>query len=322
LAGAPPPRMGAYFWRRGLRILPAYWVALTISVFLLDVPAVIPPAKDLVLYYGLVHLYSVDHVFGPILSSYTLVTEIAFYVFLPVYAFVVASRRDSTERQVRRDAIGLAALFTGGLAYRVVLAVAEPSAQRDFQLSNILPGWIDVFAVGMGLALVSAWYAHKRAAAPARLDHPLAPAVSWALCALSLVLVSVLIGRPSGNIEFSAGDKFAIHYLYLAVAFFLVLPAVFGPQDRGVIRGFLRNPVVQWLGLISYGLYLWNEPLIAKYLEWTDDPIFNTSFVKMMAAVTAMTVVASAISYFVVERPVLALKGRVPDRPPQAEERP
>jgi len=316
LAGAPPPRLVAYLWRRGLRILPAYWVALTISVFLLNVPEHVPPAEDLVLYYGLVHLYSVDHVLGPILSSYTLVTEIAFYLFLPVYALVIASRRDRPERQVRRDAIGLGALFLAGVIYRVALSVAEPSAQRDFQLSSLLPGWIDVFAVGMALAVVSAWCAHRRTSAPAGLDRSWAPAVSWGLCALAFGLVSLLIGRPPMDepVEFSAGDKFAIHYLYLAVAVFLVLPAIFGPQDRGLIRGLLRNPVVQWLGLISYGLYLWNEPLIDKYFHWTDEPLFNTSFATMMVAVTAMTVAVAAASYYVVERPVLKLKDRVPDR--------
>ena len=139
--------------------------------------------------------------------------------------------------------------------------------------------------------------------------------MSWGLCALAFVLVSVLIGRPPAGevVEFSLGDKLAIHYLYLAVAVFLVLPAIFGPQDRGLVRRFLCNPVVQWLGLISYGLYLWNEPLIDKYLDWTDDTVSNTAFAKMMAAVTAMAVVAAAISYYVVERPALKLKDRVPD---------
>src|SRR6266487_2807271 len=57
----------AYFWRRALRIFPAYWVALTITVFVLHVPKNIPPAKDMFLYYGLGHLYSLGNVIGPLL---------------------------------------------------------------------------------------------------------------------------------------------------------------------------------------------------------------------------------------------------------------
>ena len=217
---------------------------------------------------------------------------------------------------MKRDAIGLAVLFAVGLIYRIVLGTADLSGARDFQLSNVLLGWIDVFAAGMALALISAWCAHRRVASAARLDDPKAPAVSWALCAAAFVLVSVLIGRPplGEAVTFSLGDKLAIHYLYLATAVFFVLPAIFGPQDRGIVRRILRNPVLQWLGIVSYGLYLWNEPLIEKYLEWTDDTVSNSAFLKMMLGVTAMTVVAAAISYYVLERNVLKLKDRVPER--------
>ena len=90
LSGSPGPRAVAYFWRRGLRILPAYWVALTITVFLLHVPKELPSIGDLFLFYGLFHLYCLGNVIGPILSSYTLVTEISFYVFLPLYALAIS----------------------------------------------------------------------------------------------------------------------------------------------------------------------------------------------------------------------------------------
>ncbi len=44
--------------------------------------------------------------------------------------------------------------------------------------------------------------------------------------------------------------------LYGLFAFFVVLPAVFGPQDRGVVRGLLRARPVALLGVVSYGIYL------------------------------------------------------------------
>lgn len=72
---------------------------------------------------------------------------------------------------------------------------------------------------------------------------------------------------------------------------------------------------MQLLGLISYGLYLWNETLLEKYIEWTDSTPFNTSFLKMLAIVFVSTVLA-AVSYVVVEKPALSLKGRVPFRRP------
>src|SRR4030081_1529929 len=161
VSGDNGPRPLAYFWRRGLRIFPAYWVALTVTVFVLHVPKNIPPAKDMVLYYGLAHLYSLHNVIGPILSSYTLVTEVSFYVFLLLYAFVL-SRVHATPRQhVRIDLLALAVLFVGSVVYRVAVTGGSFPYDRTFQLQNILPGWIDVFAVGMALAVLSAWISHR-----------------------------------------------------------------------------------------------------------------------------------------------------------------
>ena len=66
------------------------------------------------------------------------------------------------------------------------------------------------------------------------------------------------------------------HYLYGAVAVLLVLPAVFGPQERGTsrIRAFLQTRVMVYLGTISYGIYLWHEGWIDRYLHWTGVPAF------------------------------------------------
>src|SRR5258705_9063723 len=40
-AGAAPPATGAYAWRRGLRIVPAYWLALTVSALILGTKGVL-----------------------------------------------------------------------------------------------------------------------------------------------------------------------------------------------------------------------------------------------------------------------------------------
>src|SRR5947209_2769182 len=264
LAGSPGPRAVAYFWRRGLRILPAYWVALTITVFLLHVPKELPSVGDLFLFYGLFHLYSLGNVIGPILSSYTLVTEISFYVFLPLYALAISRwARGEPERQVRIDLVVLGCLIAAGIAYRWAMR-SRFDGQRAFQLLNVLPGWIDVFAVGMVLAVISVWLSGRRE--PTVFRRRIFPAVSWTLATAAFVAISLLMGRP-GRIDTLAQDM-GVHYFYLAVGLFFLLPGIFGPQRVGLIRHVLENRVVQLLGLISYGLYLWNETLLEKYIEW------------------------------------------------------
>jgi peptidoglycan/LPS O-acetylase OafA/YrhL len=318
LAGDDGPRPLAYFWRRGLRIFPAYWVALTVTVFVLHVPKSIPPAKDMFMYYGLAHLYSLDNVIGPILSSYTLVTEISFYAFLPLYAFLLSRMHGSPRQHVRVDLLLLTGLFVAGVVYRIAVTGAGLQYNRTFQLQNILPGWIDVFAVGMGLAVLSAWIGH-RGSQPLLPRRRWFPGACWALAAAAFVGISVWVGRPSSGLTvYTFWEEMGIHYLYLTVGLFFLLPGMFGPQRVGVIRAVLRNRAVQLLGLISYGLYLWNETLLEKYIQWTDSTAFNTSFAKMLGVVFVATVLVSIASYVVVEKPVLSLKSRVPSRRPAA----
>ena len=56
--------------------------------------------------------------------------------------------------------------------------------------------------------------------------------------------------------------------LYGVFAFLLLLPAVFGPQDRTLVRRLLRSWPVASLGVISYGIYLWHLNLIDESIKW------------------------------------------------------
>ncbi|HMG25321.1 MAG TPA: acyltransferase [Acidimicrobiia bacterium] len=307
----------AYFWRRALRIFPAYWLALTITIFVLHVPSDVPSAKDLLLYYSLTHLYSLGNIFGPILSSYTLVTEVAFYVFLPIFVFALSHVGGAAERRVRFDLIALAALFVFGVTYRIAVAYGSFGLTRMGQLENILPGWIDVFSVGMVLAVVSAWLSHRDAREPIWARLRVFPAASWSIAVALFVVLSLWIGRPpSGSPHYTFWEDLGIHYFYLAIGFFFLLPGIFGPQRSGRVRRLLQYPAVQWLGLISYGLYLWNETWLEKYVEWSGraNGVFPepSPFWTMFLAVFALSVAAATVSYYVVERPALRLKSLVP----------
>src|SRR6266540_3552311 len=147
LAGSHGPRPASYFWRRALRILPAYWVALTITVFVLHVLKELPSAENLFLFYGLV--------------------------------IARAAATPQPQAQMRRELVILTGLVAAGVVYRAAVTAADFDATRTAQLQNVLPGWIDVFAIGMVLAVASAWITQRRTAAPAGLDRRWAPPRSW-----------------------------------------------------------------------------------------------------------------------------------------------
>ena len=96
------------------------------------------------------------------------------------------------------------------------------------------------------------------------------------------------------------------------IALLFVAPAVF-PQARSLTSRVLGWRVLAWLGLISYGIYLWHDPLLGKLLEhgaagWWPDHAFPV----LMAATLVAGTAAAAGSYYLVERPILAFKDLTP----------
>jgi peptidoglycan/LPS O-acetylase OafA/YrhL len=323
----PRPAAGPFLWRRFLRIYPAYWLVLTVVVYFFADKS-IPTLKTFVLYYSLMNIYFAGYAFGPLLQSWTLSTEVAFYVVVPIWAYLASRRRAVTpEGRLRREILGIAVLVLISEAWKAFVLSAGFADGRIGQLKLWLPWWLDLFAVGMLFAVGSVAVRELGRPTPLRLDRPWAPGVCWLLAAASFWLVAGGIGLPHTTPAIPLHLLWAQHYLYGLTAGLLVLPAVFGPQrrDSSLIRRFLTTRVMVYLGVISYGIYLWHEPWIDRYLSWTglktftvyssDVPFaWHTSryisvpFFAFLLAVLALTIASASVSWFAVERPVLKLK--------------
>lgn len=48
------------------------------------------------------------------------------------------------------------------------------------------------------------------------------------------------------------------HLSFSAITALLLAPAVFGDGSGGLPRRLLAQPLVAWLGLVSYGIFLWH----------------------------------------------------------------
>jgi peptidoglycan/LPS O-acetylase OafA/YrhL len=304
MLGAPAPATGPYAWRRFLRIVPAYWVALTLITLLFGTSGDVFGWPGVVQFFGVAQAYSLDSFGGGLTQAWSLTVEVAFYAFLPLWAF--GMRRVLGRRGFRAEAVALLVLFAAGIAYKlVVLSGGNPDKVAVTPKLVALPAYFDHFALGMGLAVLSLWVEQNR-----RLPRGLGwidrfPAISWLAALLAFWLVSTQIGLHGRFLEpFTNANYMERHLLYGAIGLFMVAPAVVGDQTRGLVRSFLALAPLLWLGLISYGIFLWNLAMLDRLYHWG----FSGNYLWWCLLGVAVTVPVAAASYYLIERPALSLK--------------
>lgn len=303
----PPPAARQFWIRRLKRIIPAYWAAFLVISYVLHADTIRHTWDAPFIYLGFAQIYFPHYIISGVDQAWSLGTEMTFYLTIPLYAAAVAARSRSPRMQLRAELLGLAGLTAVSFAYRIPVLLAH--GQLADVMPNWLPGYLDQFALGMLLAVVSAYLATTGSGAHARLSgalgHPATPWVCWSLAAVSFWAVSN-IGLPLNPLQASAvGPSLLRQTLYGTFAFLLVLPAVFGPQDRGAVRRMLRwRPLVE-VGVVSYGVYLWHEAWMRVFLSWFGGRLFVYPWAGMLAVVTALAVATAVVSYRLVERPFL-----------------
>src|SRR5699024_7634513 len=134
-----------------LRIVPAYWVALSVLAVLGVVSVGDQPWR----YYLFLQVYSKETILGGIVVAGSLCTEMVFYFVLPFLGRAVLRL---TRHRPRREAIGInfafcAVLFATGILSRIAVDRWWPS-ERGLAFTW-LPQNFDLFATGMALAALS-----------------------------------------------------------------------------------------------------------------------------------------------------------------------
>ncbi|HEU4975925.1 MAG TPA: acyltransferase [Baekduia sp.] len=319
LHGRSGPRVRRYARRRALRILPAYWLALTVLAIWPGLEGV--HSGDWWRYYLLVNDLTVAHVHGGIAAAWSLCVEVQFYVLLPVYALLLARllRGRAVRTQIQVELVVLALLGGASIAARWI-SFADPSPDT---VSSTSAGTFLWFTLGMGLALASArWHDVPVGERPAVLRLLVRrPLISWALGAAALVACTQ-IGMPVLDLNgYDLSDWIVGYVLYGLVALFTAAPIMLGVDGTGgVPERLLTWRPIAWVGLISYGIFLWHHPLTGKFIsvqDWTT----HGSFVIYTLVVLAVATTCAAISYYAVERPLLRFKDpKRPEQQPSATE--
>ncbi len=318
--GESTPNLATFWRRRAFRIFPAYWVVLTAAVILGFVS--VGGISNFFTGYALLQNYRFGYELYGIGVEWTLVIEVSFYIALPFIAAgirALSPREAPLERKLAGQLAGLAIMYVTAMAVRIwSLWFMTPGvhARGDWfplsQATSWLFGYLDWFAAGMLLAVGSAWVASgKRLPWVGRLlaDHPWA---SW-LLAVECYWVALKLNLPVSVFDpVTRIQTFGIALVYGLVAFLLIYPAVFGPQDRGGIRRFLQHPVMVFLGTISYGIYLWHMVFVKEVERWTRNGWLSSSVFVWLPVVVALVVPTAALSYYLIEKPIVDRTHRHP----------
>ena len=307
LAGRPRPALGRFWLRRGLRIFPAYWLALAVTLGA-GIATTDFSARDVLAYVTLTHTYAGAPDDSALTQMWTLVTELAFYAVLPLLAVVSLPRGRDPMALLRRQAVLLAGLVAATIAYvPVVRALTTPENRRALLW---LPAYLDWFALGMALAVASCVLASPELAARCRLGvlNRLADdaATCWVIGGLLLWTASLPIAGPLTLVPPTGWEWTAQHGLFGAAAAFFMLPCVLGGSG-GRIRAFLGSTPMRRLGTVSYGVYLWHLPLIVVLFRVLDQQPFTGGFWRLLGLTAVVATAAATASYVLVERPVLNL---------------
>jgi peptidoglycan/LPS O-acetylase OafA/YrhL len=300
LEGRSSPPAGRYAIRRAVRILPAYWVALT-AILLLVTGSALTHWWQLPVHALLLHGLVPGELKSFYLVAWSLGVEAIFYVLVPLGAY--AAMRAARRRPVPLDKLvaGIVALWVVAVAVSLAVAVAFPMhpgrplpggvqvLDLVGALANFCPGMLVFLAVSARAGQESRW--GRRYAAVATRPLP------------TLIVAAVLFGIAT-QVPFQTSHlAAAAQGPLLGIASGLVLATfVHGEWTRPIAR------VLAPIGLVSYGVYLWHWVILST-LTHHHVTILSGSGVPAtavrVAALIALTLPVAALSWLLLERPLL-----------------
>jgi peptidoglycan/LPS O-acetylase OafA/YrhL len=307
LRGAPAVDTVSYGLHRIARVYPAYWLVLIF--FTVVVPRVnIYGFTGFLLHTSLTQTYAhINPFVDGLPPAWSLVVEISFYLFLPFYALLIAGLARRGGRPLAVELGGLAVLFAIG-----IIAIVALANGLDAPWVMVLPQHLGAFALGMLLAVVSThpWSTETSA----RVERIGRDAWIWWLGALAAFVAIPAVLRLDPLSAPNAAQAIGLNICQMIVGVCIVVPAVLGPQDRGAIRRMLRSRPAVYLGLVSYGIYLWHWYILRIVADWFGWPLYHGNWIVVFAVALSISVLAATVSWYGLERPVMRFARRLAPR--------
>lgn len=301
----PRPGVRRYFWKRFLRIFPVYIVTAVIALAMLQENQGFGVAHW-VTTLSLTDIYVRDVLPAGLTQMWSLATEVAFYVALPLLMLIgVGRRRLSPVRLV----LLLVAMAATSVAWLGWLAYDVPGADHR-AVNEWLPAFLGWFAVGIGMALLHRLYESGTAPALAtRLVDRVSssPGSLWTAAGGLMLVAATPVAGPTLLVAPTPSEAVTKNLLYACIGGLLVFTGVFATGAPGYAR-VMSHPFLRHLGHISYGIFCIHLPVLHFVMWQTGYELFDGHFFQIYGLTLVLSLLAAEVLYRLVELPCQRLK--------------
>lgn len=279
---------GVYLRRRFLRIFPAFWLQLVLLALLAPVLGIVFELEGV--WHFIKHSLLLinlppwmDKPLNPV--WWTLPVEFGFYLVLPLLAVVF------------RNKSALCLLLFGfvvTVAWRLfVFSSYETDNYAPYIYTlDALPGVLFTFCLGLALVLHGS----------GRLFDKLIGVGGFAASILVLLVLTLLL-KVNVETYWSGGTLLLLWPAAVAVCLVMIIARYLHHDSR-----ILSAKPLQYLGDISFGIYLWHYPVL-QYLSKIMDSLPHNLFTMLLSLglTFLLTIIIAHLSYRFVERPCMQM---------------
>ncbi|AMB59586.1 acyltransferase family protein [Microterricola viridarii] len=269
--------LGRFYLKRFLRLYPALLTMVAVVTFVMLglgilVPTLLSDAVVALSYTSNIAMSYFGTYMMPFRHTWSLATEEQFYLLWPLILVALFAFKLSN----RTLAILTGGLAVAGFMLKITLATVEYSPLAN--TSALLVGCAAAFVVA---------------------DKP------WQSTPLAYLGVAAMLVSIAGHM-LGLVSNFAVAAVVILSTPFLIFHAASG---KGPLVWCLSRPWLVYVGVVSYGIYLWHYPILFILRTSTD-----LSGGALGAVAVVLTGIATVLSHKFVETPFNALKDQIGTR--------
>ncbi|MDH2416635.1 acyltransferase [Nocardioides sp. CER19] len=294
----PAPGARHYLWKRLLRIYPAYVVTVVVAMVLIPENRGASPREWLIT-LGMAGIYTDDPLPRGLSQTWSLATEVAFYLVLPLLMWIVVGRR------IRRLRVLSWLVVFAAVACWWLLDLSGRLPLGGTPVNEWLPAYLTWFGAGIGLAAVHTSPGLFPRATTAMRALGRSPGACWTAAIGVLMVATTPLAGPTALVPATPAEALVKNLLYLVVGVLLIVSSAFG---EGSYARVLSHPTARHLGRISYSVFLIHMSVLQLVMWITGYPLFGGHFLAIFGLTLVLTLPASELIYRVVERPFMRLR--------------